>query len=858
MSGGNDRDKGNEGQGKRPRVSRACEGCRTRKIKCDGEKPGCGNCRAHDLECVYTESIRKIKARKTGSTAGLNELEERLERLEGLLDSINSRLSLNGSVSYRFDAEKSASPASSLGRHSVEEPNNYGNKASPSFATQTQGPFSEQSTGNDTNSNNKHGDISSQSSVQRTQEGWGPSLHNQAIDSENSISAASAQRTQGVWGHAPNNQAIDSENSVSTASAQRTQGVWGHAPNNQAVDSENTSSAQRTQGGWRSSPNNGTIESDTNISGFSEQTAFGDRANGEPTELYYIGQASNYPSNGVLSNACLKWIANATGDEMLAERMGQVVKEINENNLSRVQSYLLQQTTTPDLPSSALMDYAWKLLDSNTGVWDFIISLDELKTVIKSSRGELPRRNGYGDWLFLFSACTAALFIGSKHNLQTGEGDRKWSDEDMRKLKANCCSGAIYYLNRSFLIPPTPTTLRALVLLIIGLGCINFYPNSALTTLAARMALDLGLQRQETYQDKSTEEAENLKRLFWVVYSTDRETAVLNCRMPAIMDFDVSVEYPTMHPLHREIGLDADAKAAQLWRIYGDVFEFLYSARASKSTPVELVHHVFRLDKDLKAWRDSVEAKFRPGGDFTHRSSANIDAIPPRSWYTYWDVLHLHLGYFHLLSLIHQVTAFHPEYVRQALDNNHQENARDYSHLYASLDICVSSARSTVKTLQMTANFDSRLLGPSLLYCADAFTTLFLECLARPKELSTLHDLEQMSALLNLFEIDADSNSAYQARDDPGRRAVIKFWTILYQAAETHVQKHQPTNPQTTTETPQAFLSPIPSTYQPSSPNLPFDDFFQFTDSTTAQSLYQLPSHLYSWDSEIASLLGNI
>ncbi|KAL6789243.1 hypothetical protein J3E68DRAFT_414123 [Trichoderma sp. SZMC 28012] len=31
----------------------ACEPCRKRKSKCDGEKPQCGSCRSHELACHY-------------------------------------------------------------------------------------------------------------------------------------------------------------------------------------------------------------------------------------------------------------------------------------------------------------------------------------------------------------------------------------------------------------------------------------------------------------------------------------------------------------------------------------------------------------------------------------------------------------------------------------------------------------------------------------------------------------------------------------------------------------------------------------------------------------------------------------
>ncbi|KAI8069027.1 fungal-specific transcription factor domain-containing protein [Gilbertella persicaria] len=69
---------------KRQRVSKACEQCRRKKVKCDGASPFCNNCSTLGLTCHYKESTKK-----RGPPKGYIEaIEGRLHRLEALLGSI--------------------------------------------------------------------------------------------------------------------------------------------------------------------------------------------------------------------------------------------------------------------------------------------------------------------------------------------------------------------------------------------------------------------------------------------------------------------------------------------------------------------------------------------------------------------------------------------------------------------------------------------------------------------------------------------------------------------------------------------------------------------------------------------------
>lgn len=82
-------------QKRRDRVSKACQFCRKKKIKCDGDQP-CANCRnsAH-AECIYpTESERKPRAKKPKSakSQSIMDLDNRLAKLESLLNNLAGKM----------------------------------------------------------------------------------------------------------------------------------------------------------------------------------------------------------------------------------------------------------------------------------------------------------------------------------------------------------------------------------------------------------------------------------------------------------------------------------------------------------------------------------------------------------------------------------------------------------------------------------------------------------------------------------------------------------------------------------------------------------------------------------------------
>ncbi|KAK9718731.1 hypothetical protein K7432_005276 [Basidiobolus ranarum] len=69
---------------KRQRVSRACDHCRRKKVRCDGVQPCCGHCKVLNIECTYLDVTKK-----RGPPKGYIEaIENRLHRMEHLLGGL--------------------------------------------------------------------------------------------------------------------------------------------------------------------------------------------------------------------------------------------------------------------------------------------------------------------------------------------------------------------------------------------------------------------------------------------------------------------------------------------------------------------------------------------------------------------------------------------------------------------------------------------------------------------------------------------------------------------------------------------------------------------------------------------------
>ncbi|KAJ2548498.1 hypothetical protein EV175_004804, partial [Coemansia sp. RSA 1933] len=67
--------------GKRQRVSRACDKCRRKKVKCDGKLPVCTHCEELGYDCTYLDATKK-----RGPPKGyIDVIESRLHKVDELI-----------------------------------------------------------------------------------------------------------------------------------------------------------------------------------------------------------------------------------------------------------------------------------------------------------------------------------------------------------------------------------------------------------------------------------------------------------------------------------------------------------------------------------------------------------------------------------------------------------------------------------------------------------------------------------------------------------------------------------------------------------------------------------------------------
>ena len=77
---------------KRKRVSRACDRCRAKKDKCDGQRPSCLTCLANGLQCSY-DPVTKKRGLPEGYVRGLEKLWAlSIGKIDGLEDALVSLL----------------------------------------------------------------------------------------------------------------------------------------------------------------------------------------------------------------------------------------------------------------------------------------------------------------------------------------------------------------------------------------------------------------------------------------------------------------------------------------------------------------------------------------------------------------------------------------------------------------------------------------------------------------------------------------------------------------------------------------------------------------------------------------------
>ncbi|KAF9909512.1 hypothetical protein EC991_008494 [Linnemannia zychae] len=96
---------------KRSKITKACDNCRRRRVKCDGTPDGCGGCKAAKTQCVYTTSNTK-----RGPPKGYVEvIEDRLGKIENMLAGIVKKKKQLPSTSTTGDSGDRATSSTRAG-----------------------------------------------------------------------------------------------------------------------------------------------------------------------------------------------------------------------------------------------------------------------------------------------------------------------------------------------------------------------------------------------------------------------------------------------------------------------------------------------------------------------------------------------------------------------------------------------------------------------------------------------------------------------------------------------------------------------------------------------------------------------
>ncbi|KAF9346419.1 hypothetical protein BGX26_002098, partial [Mortierella sp. AD094] len=108
----------NSSQQKRSKITKACDNCRRRRVKCDGVPDGCGGCKAAKTQCIYTTSNTK-----RGPPKGYVEvIEDRLGKIENMLTSIVKKKKNVPKPSSSSSSSDKAKPTSSASAPNIPPP----------------------------------------------------------------------------------------------------------------------------------------------------------------------------------------------------------------------------------------------------------------------------------------------------------------------------------------------------------------------------------------------------------------------------------------------------------------------------------------------------------------------------------------------------------------------------------------------------------------------------------------------------------------------------------------------------------------------------------------------------------------
>ncbi|CAO3595377.1 unnamed protein product [Absidia cylindrospora] len=563
-------------QTKRSRISRACDTCRKKKIKCDVDNcHPCTTCKQYDWECTFNDT-----ARKRGPPKGYIEgLEARLKRMEQLLGKIQSDETMT-----EIQRTWLLLP---LQQHIIP----------------TRLPQSVHDSGD--------GELSGESYlppkgkvVRYLGSSSGLYLVNDILKNKDQDS------------NEPSTSALSP-----TSSSNRKLGITGsnvphgsttHTTSSTAVPSREALSSNRHPQPPPPPPSSHQTTASGNVAGSPSSSS--------ATSKDYDG---NFTSLETKQGTYRLRRMNGYDDDLVLVR-----DETEDETRTQAAAATEQETMDSIIPRSMLASLVKIYFDAQCTTLPI---LDEEEFINSFEGKTLPPPAP----LLTYAICSYACFlVPSDHRLFTESGLER------NRIFHVLIDRAGIFIRSEYLIPRIQTIQALVLLCAHPTYSSKSYRNWLLAGMAVRMAQDLGLHRSVSTTGTANEIIEKRRRLWYSVYVTDRWCCSVMGRPLAIADSDCDVDLPHVDAVDQPGKYTMFVNLVKLSGILGEVLRRIYSPKAKAmgyATHI-MEQTVWSLDKMLKEWFDHVpseclitqqqlsdmkgiertqEAKFRAGGPLT-------------------------------------------------------------------------------------------------------------------------------------------------------------------------------------------------------------------------------------------------
>ncbi|KAH6686368.1 fungal-specific transcription factor domain-containing protein [Plectosphaerella plurivora] len=472
-------------------------------------------------------------------------------------------------------------------------------------------------------------------------------------------------------------------------------------------------------------------------------------------ETRYIGSSSGF---SIFSPKGIQWVNEKTGDDSFQRMITDVSIDDHKwtNWKPEIFGDLFRRPIFVPLPSkqdalSLLRDYF-----ENFNCMFPLFHQPTFMHLVERQYSNDPYQ-GSGWWASLNCALAFAYRLRVMSNLVAKEEDEKaWA----HLKNAMACFSELTMRNTDLL------SVQALLAMALFLqGTPNPQPTILFVAAAIRLSHTIGLHKKGTGFHLNPIEIEQRKRVFWIAYMLDKDFSLRAGRPPAQDDDDMNVELPDADPEDNigNIPLGDGKGKMNLFRVMcefaqieGKVYSRLYSTKALKQSPGELLNTIGELDKELEEWKDRIPIDFRP----EHEIKASHTPL-------ILHVIMLHLTYYNCLTTMHRMSVHHgywtsrlSNYAIQGL-NTKPLNPR----IFSSAALCTAAARASISLLRFCPQGDVSVVWLVLYFPVSALMTLFSHILQNPLDARARSDAKLMNVVvtyLSMLGQDAETGGIHR------------------------------------------------------------------------------------------------